>query len=326
VQGAGVVGLGLLAGCGRLPWQAQEPAKIPRVGFLYPRPLSAPPDRVAPFREGLRELGYVEGQNIELVLRSAEGEYERLPALAAELVRLPVDVIVASAMPAIQAAQQATSTIPIVMGLVVDPVETGLTTSLARPGGNITGLSMMATALAAKQLELLKETAPALSDVAVLWNPANPGNPPQLRQVEAAARALELRLGPVEARSPTEFEGAFEAITREQSDGLIVLVDTVFIDYRARIADFASTTRLPAVYGLRDHVEAGGLMSYSASQADMMRRAATYVDKILKGAKPADLPIEQPTIFDFVINLKTAQALGLTIPQHVLLQATEVIQ
>jgi putative ABC transport system substrate-binding protein len=326
VQGVGVAGLGLLAGCGRWPWQAEPAAKIPRVGFLYPLSLAAPPDYLESFRQGLHERGYVEGQNIELVVRSAEGEYERLPALAAELVRLPVDVIVASAVPGIQAAQQATSTIPIVMASVVDARETGLVASLARPRENITGLSNMAPVLAAKQLELLKEAVPGLSQVAVLWDPANPGNTPQLRAVAGAAAALGVRLQPVEVRDPDELDGAFQAMLNEQADGLIVLVDVMLFIHRAPIADLAGKSRLPAVYGRREHVEAGGLMGYAPNLSDMYRRAAYYVDRILKGTKPADLPVEQPREFDFVINLKTAQALGLTIPQHVLLQATEVIQ
>src|SRR4051794_11623214 len=211
---AGAAGLGLVAGCGRLPGPGQPPVRIPRIGILFPRALAVPPDRLVPFRQGLRELGYVEGQNIDIEVRSAEGEYERLPALAAELVRLPVDVIVTSTVPAAQAAQQATGTIPIVMAVAVDPVATGSVASLARPGGNVTGLSMMAPVLAAKQLELLKEAVPGLSQVAVLWNATNPGsNVPQLREVEEAAGALGVRPQPVEVRGPNELEGAFLAMT-----------------------------------------------------------------------------------------------------------------
>jgi putative tryptophan/tyrosine transport system substrate-binding protein len=321
----GAAGLGLLAGCGRLPWQP-PPTKVPRIGFLSPRPLSVPPYRLVAFRQGLRELGYVDGQNIAVEARSAEGEYERLPALAAELVRLPVDVIVAVAAPAVQAARQATGTIPIVMGTVIDPVASGFVSSLARPGGNITGLSLMAPVLAAKQLELFKVAAPSISQVAVLWNPTNPGNEPQVHQVEVAARELGVRLRLVEVRGPNELEGAFAAMTQEQADGLIVILDAVLFDYRARIADLASKSYLPAVYGMRDHVEAGGLMSYSANVSDSIRRSAYYVDRILKGAKPADLPVEQPMTFEFVVNLKTARELGITFPNEIMLQVTEVIE
>jgi putative tryptophan/tyrosine transport system substrate-binding protein len=324
--GAGGVGLGLLAGCGRLPWQAQESVKVYRIGFLSPRSLSMLSDRLEAFRQGLRALGYVEGQNIDIEVRSAEGEYDRLPALAAELVRLPVDVIVTGADPAIRAAQQATGTIPIVMGVVVDPVGTGFVASLARPGGNITGLSMMAPVLAAKQLELLKETVPGLSRVAVLWNPTNPGNAPQLREVQVATGALGVRLQPVEARGPNELEHAFLAMTKEQADGLLVLAESMLLDDRAKVVDLAAKSHLPAVYGLREHVEAGGLMSYAANISDLYRRAAYYVDRILKGTKPADLPVEQPTIFDFVVNMKTAPQLGITFPPEILLQVTEMIE
>jgi putative ABC transport system substrate-binding protein len=268
----------------------------------------------------------VEGQNIDIEVRSAEGESERLPTLAAELVRLQVDVIVTGSVPATQAAQQATQTIPIVMGVVVDPVATGLAASLARPGGNITGLSRMGPVVAAKQLELLKETVPGLSHVAVLWNPTNPGRTPELREVEVAAGALGVRLQAVEVHGPTELDGAFAAMTKEQADGVMVPLDFVLLNLRTTIIDLAAKNRLPAVYGQRDYVDSGGLMSYAANVSEMYRRAAYYVDRILKGAKPGDLPIEQPMTFEFVINLKTAQALGLTIPPHVLLQATEVIQ
>jgi putative ABC transport system substrate-binding protein len=319
----GAAGLGLLAGCGRLPWQAQQPVRVPRIGFLAS--ISAT-EYLQGFRQGLRERGYLEGQNIEIEVRLAEGEYERLPALAAELVRLQVDVIVAATVPAIEAAHDATGAIPIVMSVTVDPVATGTVTSLARPGGNVTGLSMMAPVLAGKQLELLQEAVPGLSQVAVLWNPTNPGTVPQLREVEVAAGALGVRLQPVEVRGPNELEGAFVTMTQEQLDGLIVIVDAIFLDHRAQIAELAAKWRLPAVYGLREHVEAGGLMSYSANISDMFRRAAYYVDRILKGAKPADLPVEQPMTFDFVVNLKTAQALGITFPNEIMLQVTEVIQ
>jgi putative ABC transport system substrate-binding protein len=278
------------------------------------------------FRHGLRELGYVEGQNIVIESRWAEGNYDRLPGLAAELVGLKMDVIVAAAVPAIRAAKEATRTIPIIMATVVDPVATGLVASLARPGGNITGLSTMAPAVVGKQLEMLKQVVPDASRVAVLWNPANPGNAPQLREAEVAAKTFGLRLQPLEARNPNDFDGAFVMMTRQQAGGLIVLVDAMFNEHRTRIADLAAKGRLPAVYGLPEHAEAGGLMAYGASRPELFRRAATYVDKILKGAKPADLPVEQPTKFELVINAKTAKALGLTIPPSVLLRADQVIQ
>ncbi|HEV2055927.1 MAG TPA: ABC transporter substrate-binding protein [Methylomirabilota bacterium] len=318
--------LGFLAA--PLAAEAQQPAKISRIGFLSPSSPSDPPMQhsLEVFRHGLGELGYVEGQNIAIESRWAEGKYDRLPGLAAELVRLKVDVIVTAAVPAIRAAKEATSTIPIVMAVVVDPVATGLVASLARPGGNITGLSNMAPELVGKQLQMLKEVVPKASRVAVLWNPANPGNAPQLREAEAAARTLGVRLQPVEARDPNDFDGAFAAMIRQQAGALIVLLDVMFTDHRTRIADLAAKSRLPAVYGLSEHAEAGGLMAYSASRAALFRRAATYVDKILKGAKPADLPVERPTKFELVINLKTAKALGLTIPPSLLVRADRVIE
>jgi putative ABC transport system substrate-binding protein len=268
----------------------------------------------------------VEGQNISIDSRWAEGKYERLPGLATELVRLKVDVIVTYAPPAIQAAREATATIPIVMGGVVDPVATGFVASLARPGGNITGLSLMAPELVGKQLEILKEMVPKVTRVAVLGNPANGGTAPQLRHAQGAARTLKLQLQPLEARGPNEIDSAFSAMTREGAGAVVVLVDSMFVDQRTRIADLAARRHLPSVYGLIDFAEAGGLMFYGANDADRFRRAASLVDKILRGAKPADLPIEQPTKFELVINLKTAKALGLTIPQSLLQRAGEVIQ
>ena len=326
VQGASVAGLGLLAGCGRLPGQTQESTRIPRIGFLVGSSAADAATRVAAFQEGLRALGYVEGETVTVEYRYGGGSSEQLPELAADLVRLPADVLVVQGVSAAFAAQRATSVIPIVLANAGDAVAAGLVASLARPGGNITGLSMMAELLAAKQLELLKETVPSLSEVAVLWNPTNPFNESQLREVEAAARVLGVGLQALEARSLSEVEAAFAAMTQRQPEGLLVLLDVMLLDTRARIAAFAIENRLPSVYGLRDHVEAGGLMVYAANLAQLYRRAAYYVDRILKGTKPADLPVEQPREFDFVINLRTAQALGLTIPQHVLLQATEVIQ
>jgi putative ABC transport system substrate-binding protein len=305
--------------------EAQQPAKVSRIGFLSPRSASDA-GRLAAFRQGLRELGYVEGQNIAIESRWAEGEYDRLPGLAAELVRLKVDVIVTYAAPAIQAAKRATGTIPIVMAGAIDPVASGLVTSVARPGGNITGLSLMAPDLVGKQLAILKEVVPTVSRVALLGNPANTGNAPQLRHAQDAARVLGMRLQFLEARGPGEIDGAFTAMTRARAGAVIVLVDGMLADHRARIADLAVKSRLPAIYGLSDYPEAGGLMAYGPSVLDRFRRAATYVDKLLKGAKPADLPVEQPTKFELTVNLRAAGALGLTIPSSVLARADHVIQ
>ena len=308
--------------------EAQPAGKVPRVGVLFAGSRSDPAFQraVDAFQQGLVELGYVEGQSIAIEYREAQGKYERLPDLAAELVRLKVDVIVGATVPTIQAARQATKTIPIVMTLIADPVATGLVANVARPAGNITGLSTMAPDLMGKQLELLREVLPKASRVAVLWNPANPSNALQLREAQDAARALGVRLQPLEVRDPTEFEKAFAAMTRERAGALLVLSDSTLLTQRERIADLAAKSRLPAVSGMRAHAEAGGLIAYGANIFDIWRRAATYVDKILKGAKPGDLPVEQPTKFELVINLKTAKALGLTIPQALLIRADEIIQ
>jgi ABC-type uncharacterized transport system substrate-binding protein len=319
----GTLASGLLAA--PLAGEAQPAEKMYRIAFLSP---TSPSDagRLAAFREGLRELSYVEGQNIAIESRWAEGNYDRLPGLAAELVRFKVDIIVTYGTPASQAAKRATGTIPIVMAGAIDPVASGLVTIVARPGGNLTGLSLMAPELVGKQLEILKDVVPKISRVALLGNPANPGNAPQVRHAQDAARALGLRLQPLEARGPSDIDSAFAAITSEQAGAVIVLVDSMLLDHRTRIADLAARRRLPAVYGLSDHVEAGGLMAYGPNRLDIFRRAATYVDKILKGAKPGDLPVEQPTKFALVINLKTAKALGLTIPPSLLQRADQVIE
>ena len=314
---------------GPLSCEAQQASSRPRIGFLATGSLSEPRIQryLEAFRQGLRELGYVEGQNIAIEFRWAEGHYSRLPSLAAELVRLKVNVIVAGGPPAMQAAKQATETIPMVMGAVADPVATGFVATLARPGGNITGLSLMHSELLAKQLELLlKEVLPKVSRVALLGNPVNPNYASLLRHAQDAAQALGLRLRPEEARDPSEIDSAFAAIIAERSGAVIVLVDTVFLDHRTRIADHAVRRRLPTVFGVSEFAEAGGLLAYGPSISDGWRRAATYVDKILKGAKAADLPVEQPATFELVINLKTAKALGLTIPQAVLQRADRVIQ
>jgi putative ABC transport system substrate-binding protein len=308
--------------------KSPEKEKVPRVGYISPGSPSDPARlrRFEAFRQGLRELGYVEGRNIALEPRWAEGKYDRYPALAADLVRLKVDVIVAVGGRASQVAQQATKAIPIVMSVVIDPVGSGLVRSLAHPGGNLTGTSMMAPDLVGKQMEMLKEAIPGVSRVAVLWNPDNPGGAPQLREAEAAARALGVRLQTLEARNAREIDSAFTAMSREQAGALVVLVDAIFTNQVRQIAELAAKRRLPSIYGQREYAEAGGLLVYSSNPFDLERRAATFVDKILKGAKPADLPVEQPTKFDLVINLKTAKALSLTIPSTLLLRAAQVIE
>jgi putative ABC transport system substrate-binding protein len=311
-----------------LAGEAQQAASVTRIGWLIPSSLSDPRvvRFVQAFRQGLHELGYVEGQNIAIEFRFAEGQYDRLPGLAAELVRLKVNVIVAGGPPAIQAAKQATETIPIVMAAVADPVATGFVASLARPGGNITGISNMLPELVGKQVELLKEVRPQVSRVALLGNPANPNYAPLVRHAQDAARTLGVRLQPLEARDPSEIDSAFAAITTEQAGAVIVLTDTVLLDHRTRIIDHAVRRRLLTVFGVSEFAEAGGLLAYGPSLSDGLRRAATYVDKILKGAKPADLPIGQPTTVELVVNLKAAKALGLTMPQAVLQRADRVIQ
>ena len=278
------------------------------------------------FLQGLRELGWMEGQNIAIEYRFAEGRLDRLPDLAAELVRLKVDVILAASSPPALAAKNATKTIPIVMGTSADPVTLGLVASLARPGGNVTGLAFsVGLDVVGKELELLKETVPNVRRVAVLSNPGNPGNTLSLENVKTRPRSLGVQLQMLEARGPNEFEAAFVAMARERAEAFLVIPDAVFGLHRVRLQDLAAKSRLPAMYGLREHAEAGGLMSYAVDLSDSLRRSATYVDKILKGAKPSDLPIEQPTKFELIINLKTAKALGLTIPPSVLARADEVI-
>jgi putative ABC transport system substrate-binding protein len=279
------------------------------------------------FRQALRDLGYVEGQSIVIEYRWAEGTPDRLFELATELVRLKVDVIVTSGgVPPGQAAQRATKTIPIVVTGATDPVAAGLVTSLTRPGANITALAQISDQLVEKELELLREAVPKVTRLAVLWNPTNPGNARQLRGAERAATALGLRLQAVGARSPSEIDRAFAAMTRERAEALLVLLDSVFFDQRGRIVDLAAKSRLPAVYGYSVFAEAGGLMSYAANRFDVPRYMAVSVDRILKGARPADLPVEQPRKFELLINLKTAKTLGLTIPQSLLLRADQVIE
>jgi putative ABC transport system substrate-binding protein len=306
--------------------EAQQPKKIPRIGILPPGPISERVHLWEAFRQGLRKLGYVEGQNITLVFPSGEVKPERLADLAAELVRLKVDVIVAATTVAVQAAKQATKTIPIVMPTASDPVEIGLVASLAQPGGNITGLTLISSQLSGKRLELLKEVVPRLSRVAVLSNPTSLGFPPQMGETKIAARALGVQLQSLEVRGSEDFERVFQAATKERAGALITLDDPLLFTHRTRIVTLAAKSRLPAMYGFSEFPHAGGLMSYAASLADMYRRAATYVDKILKGRTPADLPVEQPMKFEFIINLKTANQIGLTIPQWTLMRADKVIR
>ena len=308
--------------------EAQQAREVPRVGYINPGYPSDPVRlrRFEAFRQGLRELGYVEGRNIALEARWAEGKYDRYPALAADLVRLKVHVIVVVGGAATKAAKQVTRTIPIVMSLVTEPIESGLVRSLARPGGNVTGISLMSPELVGKQLGVLKEMVPKVSRVALLRNPANPASGPQLREAEAAARTLGVRLQTLEARNPQEIDSAFAAMTRERAGALVVLTDSIFTNQRRQIAELATERRLPAVYGNSEHAEAGGLMAYSANFLDLERRAATFVDKILKGAKPGNLPVEQPTKLELVINLRAAKAIRLTIPQSLLQRADQVIE
>jgi putative tryptophan/tyrosine transport system substrate-binding protein len=308
--------------------EAQQAGKVPRIGYLATN-LAAALHLLEAFRQGLRDLGYVEGRNLVIEYRSAEGKPERLPALAAELVALKVDVIVAPGTLGALAAKQATRTLPIVFPVAVDPVTSGIVTSLARPGGNVTGLSFFGPELVGKCLEQLKQAVPGVSRVAVLWQPGGLGERTEkdmLKGAEVAAPALGVRLQFVEARGREDFDRAFSDMTRARAGALSVLGSVMFVNERRRLVDLAAKNRLPAVYAQREFVDAGGLMSYGADVADLSRRAAKYVDKILKGAKPGDLPIEQATKFELVINLKTAKALGLTIPPALLLRADQVIE
>jgi putative tryptophan/tyrosine transport system substrate-binding protein len=310
--------------------EAQQATKVARIGILGP--VVEPTKRFdVAFRQGLRDLGYVEGSNLVIEYRSAEGKVERLPALAAELIALNVDVIVAVTTPATLAAKQATRTIPIVFVGAADPVGSGLVATLARPGGNVTGLTNLSAELGGKRLELATQVVPGVSRVAVLYQPGafvERTEKDMLKATDVAARALGVRLQVVEARGPADFDRAFSDMTRARAGALTVLTSPIFNTpvERGRLVDLAAKTRLPTVYPWREGVDAGGLMSYGPSNAELWRRAATYVDKILKGAKPGDLPVEQPTKFELVINLKTAKALGLTIPPSLLSRADEVIQ
>ena len=307
--------------------EAQQPKKIPRIGFQAAASPAAISARIEAFRQGLRELGYSEGKNIVIEWRYAEGKLDRLPALAAELVHLKVDVIVSAAPAPTRSAKQATATIPIVMAFDDDPVGSGFAASLARPGGNLTGLSALSPEISGKQLELLREIVPKLSRVAVLGGDVTrPGNPQALREINVAAEAFGVQVHYLEVRDPTDIETAFRAASKEHADAVLVLSAPVLISQRRQVADLAVKSRLPAIYNRPEYVEDGGLVFYGVSYTDLFRRAATYVDKILKGAKPADLPIEQPKKFELVINLKAAKQIGLTIPANVLARADKVIR
>jgi putative tryptophan/tyrosine transport system substrate-binding protein len=305
--------------------EAQQPKKVPTIGFLAAGSLSDQP-YVDAFCQGLSDLGYIEGKNIAIEWRYAEGNVERAPDLASDLVRLKVAVLVAGTTPAALAAQKATRTIPIVFAVVADPIGTGLVDSLARPGGNVTGTTTINAELAPKRLELLKEVVPKVSRVAILYNPADASNVVSLKEQQDSASALGLTLRPFGVRDPGEFDHAFSMMTRKVADALDVHSGTLTLTHQRQIVDLATKTRLPAMYGASGFVEAGGLISYAANFAERFHRAATYVDKILKGAKPADLPVEQPTKFEFVINLKAAKQIGLTIPPSVLYRADKIIK
>jgi ABC-type uncharacterized transport system substrate-binding protein len=306
--------------------QAQPATKIPRIGYLNANFPSANPTRLEAFRQGLRELAYVEGSNIVIEWRFAEGKLDRIPALAAELVRLKVDIIVSSGPPSTRAAKKATATIPIVMGFDNDPVGNGFVASLARPGGNITGLASLAPELSGKRLELLKETIPKLSRVAVLGTSTSPGNAQSLKKTELAAGSMRVQLQYLDVLDPKDIETAFRAATKGRADGVLVLQTPIVNSQRKQVIELAVKSRLPVIYPQTEYTEAGGLMYYGTNTPDLFRRAATYVDKILKGAKPADLPVEQPTKFELIINLKAAKQIGLTIPPNVLARADRVIR
>src|SRR5262244_2988137 len=304
----------------------QQPKKVPRIGLLNALFPTTNPARIEAFRQGLRNVGYVEGKNIIVEFRYAERKVDRLPTLAAELVRLKVDVIVTSASQETRAAKEATNTIPIVMTNEGDPVETGFVASLARPGGNITGLSTLSPELSGKRLEVLKEIVPKLFRVAVLGSSTNPGNADTLRELEVAAQELKVKLQYLDILNPNDIETAFRAAGKERAGAVILLSTSILTSQRRQIIDHAVKSRLPVSYARTEFVESGGLMTYGPSFVDLCRRAATYVDKILKGAKPADLPVEQPTKFELISNLKTAKQIGLTIPPNVLTRADKVLK
>jgi putative tryptophan/tyrosine transport system substrate-binding protein len=306
--------------------RAQQPVKIPRIGFPLDVPASSLAARIEAFHQGLRELGYVEGKNIVIEWRSAEGKFDRLPELVAELVRLKVDVIVSPGPTVTRAIKEATSTIPIVMGQDTDPVGSGFVASLARPGGNITGLSALAPEMSGKQLELLKQIVPKLSHVAVIGNSTNPGDAQAIRETVIAAGSYEIYLRYLDVLDPKDIDAAFRAAAKGRADAVLVLGNPILNARRIQIVDLAIKHRLPAAYARPEFIEAGGLLYYGTNYNDLFRRAATFVDKILKGTKPAELPVEQPTKFELIINLKAAKQIGLTIPPEVLARADKVIR
>jgi putative ABC transport system substrate-binding protein len=320
--------ISLLSGAAAWPLavRAQQAQRVPHIGVLLPGTRSSFAVRVEALRQGLQQLGYVEGRTIALEWRFADENFDRLPDLASDLVALPVDIIVANGTPATRAAKGATSLIPIVMVSVSDPVSTGLVASLARPGGNVTGLSIFGPDLSGKRLELLKEAVAKLTRVAALFNPTNGTSHLELREMQAAARALNVELRSVEVSTPNTMEIAFGAVMRENAEAFVVLTDGLLFSERKAIADLAAKHRLPGIYWEPEFSRAGGLMSYGPSSTDLSRRSAGYVDQIIKGASPADLPVQQPTKFELVINLKTAKALGLEVPATLLARADEVIE
>jgi putative tryptophan/tyrosine transport system substrate-binding protein len=318
--------LGALLFAFSLSAEAQQPIKIPRIGYLGGASPSLAAARIEAFRQGLRELGYVEGKNVVIEYRYAEGKLDRLPALAAELVRLKVDVIVTSAAVATRRAKETTVTIPIVMAQDGDPVGSGHVASLARPGGNITGLSSLSPEISGKRLELLKEIVPRLSRVVVLGTSTSPGSAQGLRETELAARAFGAQLQYLDILDPKDIESTFREASKGRADGVLVLSSPVFNSHRTQVVELAAKSRLPTIYYATEWVDDGGLMTYGTNIADLYRRAAVYVDKILKGAKPADLPVERPIKFEFIINLKAAKQIGLTIPPNVLARADKVIR
>ena len=320
----------LLGGTASAGWSlvthAQQARPVYRIGFMGNSTAALEANLVKPFRDGLRELGYEEGRNIAIEYRWAEGDYSRFPTLVTELLAQKVDVIVTAGTPAALAVKAATTSVPLVVVAVGDPIGTGIVASLGRPGGNITGLSSIAPELEGKRLALLREIIPTLSHVAILWNPLNPFHVSSLRQARAAAELLQIKLQSVEVRATEELGAAIAEMKKERPEALLILADRVFLHDRKQLMDFATENRLAGVYAYRELVIEGGLMSFGPNYADMHRRAATFVDKILKGAKPADLPVEQPTKFELIINLKTAKALGLTVPPMLLATADEVIE
>jgi putative tryptophan/tyrosine transport system substrate-binding protein len=306
--------------------EAQQPKKVPRIVYLAVSHASANAGRLEAFRQGLRDIGYVEGENIVIEDRYADGKFDRLPALAAELVRLKVDVIITAGPPVTRAVKEATATIPVVMAQDGDPVGNGFVASLARPGGNITGMSQLAPEISGKQLELLNETVPNLARVAVLGTSTRPGNAQALKETELAAGTFGLRLQYLDVRGPKDIETAFREARKGRAGAVLVLQGPVFTSQRTQVADLAAKTRLPAIYPQTEYTEAGGFMSYGVNTSDLFRRAAYHVDRILKGAKPADLPVEQATKFELMINLKAARQIGLTVPPSVLARADRVIR